>query len=162
MSQHLKNVCLLPPKVNGQSPMYSVWRRHRMRSIHLQQVATELNRAAATVRIFMSTRKLVQITPLLKSLHRLPVSQRIYFKKFRSGLQSTECSWNPRIKAKNSDAAFGSYAHLWNKPSVFFKSVLQIVYCSFLLDAYIFVSFGCPFSLLFNPDLKCDFSVLNI
>lgn len=96
----------------------------------------------AAARVLTNTRKLDHITPVLKSLHWLPVSQRIDYKilllvyKTLNGLgpkymldllESYETSrplrssgtgllYVPRTRTKQGEAAFSYYApHLWNK-----------------------------------------------
>lgn len=96
----------------------------------------------AAARVLTNTKKMDHITPVLKSLHWLPVCKRIDFKillltykalnglgpKYISDLlvvyeaprllrsSGTGLLCVPRVRTKKAEAAFGFYApHLWNK-----------------------------------------------
>ena len=96
----------------------------------------------AAARVLTNTKKIEHITPVLKSLHWLPVYQRIDFKilllvfkalnglgpKYISDLliryepsrplrsSGTGLLSVPRVKTKHGEAAFSFYApHIWNK-----------------------------------------------
>lgn len=104
-------------------------------------------------RVLTNTRKLDHITPVIKSLHWLPVSQRIDFKilllvyKALNGLgpkymldllvpyeasrplrsSGTGLLCVPRTRTKQGEAAFSYYApHLWNKLPVDLRSAQTV------------------------------------
>ena len=148
---HLKNIARIKGFLSKQDTEKLVHAFVFSRLDYCNGVLTGLNKKSirqlqliqnAAARVLTNTRKLDHITPVLKSLHWLPVSQRIDFKilllvyKALNGLgpkyiqdllvpyeasrplrsSGTGLLCVPRTRTKQSEAAFSYYApHLWNK-----------------------------------------------
>ncbi|XP_059207040.1 uncharacterized protein LOC131986205 [Centropristis striata] len=155
---HLKNIARIKGFVSKQDMEKLIHAFIFSRLDYCNGIFTGLNKKSirqlqliqnAAARVLTNTRKLDHITPVLKSLHWLPVSQRIYFKilllvyKALNGLgpnymldllplyeasrpirsSGTGLLRVPRTRTKRGEAAFSYYApHLGNKLPVDLRS----------------------------------------